>query len=29
MPRYDFRCKKCKKAHQKTCFRAKKFELAE
>jgi large subunit ribosomal protein L44e len=24
-----YRCKKCKKAHQKRCFRAKKFELTE
>jgi large subunit ribosomal protein L44e len=24
-----YRCKVCKKAHQKQCFRAKKFELAE
>lgn len=24
-----YRCKKCKKAHQKACFRAKKFELTE
>jgi large subunit ribosomal protein L44e len=24
-----YRCKKCKKAHQKQCFRAKKFELTE
>ena len=24
-----YRCKACKKAHQKPCFRAKKFELVE
>lgn len=24
-----YRCKTCKKAHQKPCFRAKKFELTE
>ena len=24
-----YRCKKCKKAHQKQCFKAKKFEIME